>query len=331
MRGDDHPLGIKWDQMSRLEVLELEDARSAFKDMTGLHSEANAPLDELLTDLGCLPLAITLLARLARQGESISALHRRWKAQRTGLLSGNVLSRSPSDRHYDLDYSIKLSIDSSPMKNDDHALRLLGILACLPEGISADSMDKLGIFPINDIYRASFILRSVGLAYHDNIGTLKLLSPVRFHVATHCAAHPKDLLLLQNYYLDLASLAEEAIHGKTAPKSVPEQLRSEFGNMHAVLRDMISSSEVDAEEVASAILSTSKIFYWCHIPTSDLLVSLLDGRKLNISVPLQAACLHMLGTILQVLNDYPPAIQAFQEAVCLYTSTGDYFSLEPRM
>jgi len=124
MRGKDHPPEIRWEKLPDLPMLSLDDARRLFVDITESESPLNALVDDLLRALDCLPLAVTLLAQLVRQGEDIETLHRRWTVQKTSLL--NI---GDDDRHYSLDKSIKLSLESPPMKKDLCADRLLRVLS----------------------------------------------------------------------------------------------------------------------------------------------------------------------------------------------------------
>jgi predicted ATPase len=82
MRGGVHPSEIKWERVPELNVLALSDAQKLFVDIAGLDLPLDPLGDELLQALDCLPLAVTLLAQLVRQGESIKALHRRWMVQK---------------------------------------------------------------------------------------------------------------------------------------------------------------------------------------------------------------------------------------------------------
>jgi hypothetical protein len=202
MRGKDHP-EIRWERVPELGVLTLTDAQKLFANIAGLDLPLDPLLDELLQDLDCLPLAVTLLAQLARHGESIETLRRRWTVERTTLLSnGN------EDRHYSLDASIKISLSSSTMKNDQHALRLLQVLSYLPDGVPSGSLEKLGLFSLKEVYQASFTLRAVSLAYQDGTGALKSLSPIRHYISYHNPLGDDDLKNVQQYYLGLAKIAK---------------------------------------------------------------------------------------------------------------------------
>jgi hypothetical protein len=146
MRGNEEPPEIRWERLSELGVLSTDDASKLFMDITEKETLPDHLVDELFQALDCLPLAITLLAQLARQGETIQTLHRRWSVQKTGLLS------TGNERHYNLDASIKLSLESAPMKEDLCTARLLRVLSYLPDGISSGSLESLGLFSVKEVY-----------------------------------------------------------------------------------------------------------------------------------------------------------------------------------
>ena len=83
----------------------------------------------LLGILGHMPFAVTLMARLAKEGLSTAKeLILAWSQNRPDIL--------PEHHEQNMNRSISLSIDSNLMKKNPQALLLLNILSCLPAGTS---------------------------------------------------------------------------------------------------------------------------------------------------------------------------------------------------
>jgi hypothetical protein len=93
-------------------------------------SSKNDPdVDSLLTALGHMPFAVTLMANLGKRGKSTAnELLETWYTSGTDMLS---VTNSPEKS---MNRSISLSVDSNLMKQNPQALLLLNILSCLPAG-----------------------------------------------------------------------------------------------------------------------------------------------------------------------------------------------------
>ncbi|KAG8911370.1 hypothetical protein FRC02_006656, partial [Tulasnella sp. 418] len=111
MRGSQCPVPdlVQWSQpaLAPLTPLELSAGRDAFLRISP-SSASDSQLDALLKELDCMPLAVTLMARLAFDGETPSDLLSQWKEERTALLD-----QSGGDRGNSIEVSIKLSIMSN--------------------------------------------------------------------------------------------------------------------------------------------------------------------------------------------------------------------------
>ena len=90
-------------------------------------SENDPDVGRLLGVLGHMPFAITLMARLAKEGLSTAKeLILAWSENGPDIL--------PKHHEQNMNRSISLSVDSSLMKQNPQALLLLNILSCLPAG-----------------------------------------------------------------------------------------------------------------------------------------------------------------------------------------------------
>ena len=90
-------------------------------------SESDSDVGTLLNVLGHMPFAITLMARLAKEGRSTAKeLLSAWSEYGPDIL--------PDHHEQSMNRSISLSVDSYLMKQNSKALLLLKTLSCLPAG-----------------------------------------------------------------------------------------------------------------------------------------------------------------------------------------------------
>ena len=96
-------------------------------------SENDPEVGRLLGILGHMPFAVTLMARLAKEGQSTAKeLILAWSENGPDIL--------PDHHEQNMNRSISLSVDSNLMKQNPQALLLLNILSCLPAGTSKASL-----------------------------------------------------------------------------------------------------------------------------------------------------------------------------------------------
>ncbi|KAJ7814676.1 hypothetical protein B0H14DRAFT_3149328 [Mycena olivaceomarginata] len=133
------PGDVAW-QHRPLPALDLVAARDTFKskyrDAAGGHElAADGPeLDEFLTSIGHIPLAITLTAASSgRLGSSPDDLLREWGKAGTAMMSGN--------EKQSMDKTIGLSMEREAVKSNPQALTLLAILTMLPAGTIGNHLD----------------------------------------------------------------------------------------------------------------------------------------------------------------------------------------------
>ncbi|KAJ7814670.1 hypothetical protein B0H14DRAFT_2522128 [Mycena olivaceomarginata] len=134
------PGNIAWKHRP-LPALDPGAARDAFeskyRDAAGGHElAADGPeLDEFLTSIGHIPLAITLTAASSgRLGSSPNDLLREWGKAGTTMMSGN--------EKQSMDKTIGLSMEREAVKSNPQALTLLAILSMLPAGTIGNHLDR---------------------------------------------------------------------------------------------------------------------------------------------------------------------------------------------
>ena len=92
-------------------------------------SKNDPDVGRLLGILGHMPFAVTLMARLGKEGQSTAKeLILAWSENGPDIL--------PDHHEQNMNRSISLSVDSNLMKQNPQALLLLSVLSCLPAGTS---------------------------------------------------------------------------------------------------------------------------------------------------------------------------------------------------
>jgi hypothetical protein len=92
-------------------------------------SENDLDVGRLVCKLGYMPFAVTLMAKLAKEGlSSAKELILAWSENGPDILPEHLSHEQNMNR------SISLSVDSNLMKQNPQALLLLNILSCLPAG-----------------------------------------------------------------------------------------------------------------------------------------------------------------------------------------------------
>lgn len=224
MRGAERPLGVEWTNppLSPLKPLQRSASLQVFLAIASRHNDS-PELHTLLDYLDDLPLAITLLARMSEH-ESLSALLARWDLESTSIVRG----ARAGNRLSCLDTSIRVSLTSPRMRGDLNALNLLQLLSLLPAGLP----EALQPSSISELLKSASVLKSCALAYSDDSGRLRVLSPIRLFTLKH---HPPKYELvapLEDYYVQLSQLCKRLGLSET-PQILP-QLLSEAANVESL-------------------------------------------------------------------------------------------------
>ncbi|KZT39836.1 hypothetical protein SISSUDRAFT_1060767 [Sistotremastrum suecicum HHB10207 ss-3] len=166
IRGSEQPYPVKWDPLPPLGALSPEAAHEAFSAIAGDHS--HSCLDGLLKGVDYMPLAITLLARLAQIGESIPSLCDRWQSERTDLLQ---LGRHDPEENMGL--SIQMSLTSPLMRENLRNMWLLSLVSYLPSGVPVRNLSDMMNVPQREISPAIHTLKRLALVSEDPPQSLK--------------------------------------------------------------------------------------------------------------------------------------------------------------
>ena len=309
MRGSERPFETAWTRpfVAPLMPLDLPAARLTF--VTISDSPKDDPhIEELLNVLGNLPLAIALMANLA-QSETPEVLLMRWYSENTAMLT-----RGPEHRLSSLEISIKISLDGPRMRQNPDANRLLRILAVLPHG----SKDLEEIAPdIPNVHKAATVLKQVGLAHVDGIGSLRVLAPVRTFIVNYYPPEPGSWKSVQKYFETLATMSS-AIERGTEGKAIVERLSPQTSNMQAVFEHSLDVDGEDFPTVIRAAIDLTDLFKYTGLGSLTTLIKSSKKAEVIGDKALLADCIRSQAEIYYSRSSRELATAGFEKALSLY-------------
>ncbi|KAG8920679.1 hypothetical protein FRC02_000753, partial [Tulasnella sp. 418] len=318
MRGNQHPSShtIEWTEprLPSLLQLDLDSAEEAFLKISPA-AKGDPGLRTLLQKLDCMPLAITLMAKLSEDGETISELLEQWKSERTRLLD-----QPGGDRRNSIEVSIRLSLHSRSVKGNPDAIRLLSVLAMLPAGAALDRVPQM--CPSIPGWRAALrVLRAAALVYGSvDKSRIQMLSPIQSYILLHHPLEQQSLKELRALYYELAPEDKSRVAHPDF-KNVRQELVKEEANLEAILINALHDQNGDRETAISA--SVSYTLYLIHQrPRSEVIAEAVLVAKATDSSML-ARCLYWYATILYRQGRSQEAESVFKEARDEYTKTGN--------
>jgi len=318
MRGTTSPLGVSWTPPSILPVLSplsLKGAQSVFHAITG-KSEPKDEIDLLLMELDCVPLAVVLLAQLAKY-QSIRSLLQQWRTHKTGLLH----DQSPnSDRLTSIEVSISLSLKSSSMTvQGPGAGQLLALISHLPDGVLKWEERLENLTTLKNICQTVGTLTRVALAYIDMSGTLKVLSPVRQYMLKKERVELDHIAILEKWYINFIDQYSKTYLGPTFPDAA-QNLMPEIGNITSVLKYALHIHP--SHDIVYAAINISE--FLCRIqPSVEILQEILPLLEKVHMEENKPYCTWLLGHILCHQFKYNEAREKLQDALTQYAVIGD--------
>ncbi|KAF8169367.1 hypothetical protein BJ912DRAFT_1149386 [Pholiota molesta] len=131
IRGEQRPSKVMWSNplLPPLSTLSLDGAKDILCNIASNHTIDDFTL-QVLQALDGIPLAVTLISTLLRDGESSESLWGRWSSNYT-----KIIHTGGDDRQSNLNRSIALSVNSLRMNKDaDTSRQVLAVLSLLPNG-----------------------------------------------------------------------------------------------------------------------------------------------------------------------------------------------------
>ncbi|KAG8953586.1 hypothetical protein FRC03_011713 [Tulasnella sp. 419] len=310
---------VQWThpKLPPLPPLEIDPANEAFL-MIAPDAAGDSELDTLLKELDCVPLAVTLMARLAEAGEQPSELLTQWRSERTKLLD-----QPDGDRRNSIEVSIKLSLESRLVKSNPDAINLLSVIAVLPAGASLSRVEE--ICPSIQKWRAALrILRNTALVYDSADKTfVQLLSPIRLYILLHHPLQPSPLSDLRKAYFQLAKKGW-CNPGQPGFIENSKELDAEKVNMENILLQSLTTASA-ADDGNSQIIQAAQDYSWYlywSIPQTTILEEAITLARASRS-DLLPQCLKTLGMMLHQQGMIERAFASYSETKSEYLQAGN--------
>jgi tetratricopeptide (TPR) repeat protein len=310
MRGTARPGGVRWAETVHVPPLVLGDARRMLLQIAGAEFATDPGLDGLLAAVDGVPLAVELLGYASQGQPDLAELQQRWQQERVGLLERLGGGR----RELSVPVSVELSLTDPRMTPEGQ--RLLGLLGQLPDGIAQDDLTTL--LPQVGL-RAAATLRQVGLAF-DEAGRLRMLAPIREHMAAAHLPEPTDLNRAIGHYCELAGTVGWQV-GEEGGAEAAQRILAETGNLSHMLDEAITANRLD--EVVSAVVGLVEYMRF----TGTTLPGLLDTTRVAVEAAgneaQRASLYEALGDLASARSDHDAARARYQEALPLHRQVGD--------
>jgi tetratricopeptide (TPR) repeat protein len=310
IRGTARPGGVGWAETVPVPPLALADARRMFLPIAGAGVAADPDLDGLLAEVDGVPLAVELLGYAAQGQPGLGELRQRWAQERVGLLQRLGGGR----RELSVAVSVELSLTDPRMTPAGR--RLLALLGQLPDGVAHADLGAL--LPRVGLGAAG-VLRQVGLAF-DEAGRLRMLAPVRDHVAASHPPEPADLDRAIGHYCDLADTVGWQVGGEGGAEAA-QQMLAETGNLTRMLDQAIAGHRLD--QVVAAVVGLTQYLRL----TGATLPGLLDAAGAAVDAAgddtQQASIYRALGDVALERSDHDTARARYEQALPLYQRIGN--------
>ncbi|KAF9474427.1 TPR-like protein [Pholiota conissans] len=231
MRGEQRPAKVMWTHplLPPLSTLSLQSAQKILQTIAPNH-QIDADTERILGVIDGIPLGITLIANLLRDGETSHSLWKRWSKEHT-----RIVENGGDTRESNLDASISLSVYSPRMVRDPEAVKLLAALSLLPDGFYTEAIEELEEdLHIGEIHRPLQTLRAVALIKNEPTSSrIQLLSPIRLfchHFLLSEVATSTDSLI--DYYISILRRAKYRVSDPDHFAKVVPELR----NIHSLIQ-----------------------------------------------------------------------------------------------
>ena len=314
-RGNVLPPRVRWSNSgyAALTPFSLAAVMQTFEDTADheLSGEDKRIAEELLREVDMMPLAVSLLGQLAQRGVTVSELLDRWNSNRNA-----VLSTRSSGRHYSIDASLRLTIDSmSTATSSPEPLQLLAMCSMLPDGLCPSVFDSLrGHF--DEIDSARQVLRDYALVSVGVDSELKTLSPIRHFTLLHHPPTAKHHVAICSLYFALACyLGRQEVDKGFKERAAIGTL--EMGNLASLLLTLVYQPSL---EIVQAVVDFTHFVYWIH-PTVTVASALV--LHLEQHPGWKAICLLAIGQSQMALGAHQTAVQSFAVAMGTFLELGE--------
>jgi RNA polymerase sigma factor (sigma-70 family) len=303
MRGTERPMGVDWQTHLVIPPLPMEQSRALFALHAADSLATDQALDGMLQQLGGIPLAVLLLANTTQGEPSLVAVRQRWQQERTRMLRRSL----GGTRLDNLSVSLELSFGSARMTPE--ALRLVDLLALLPEGIG--HQDLALVAPSIGLNGAA-TLRRLALAFDEN-ERLSILAPIREHVKTRGSFEQPDRDTAMGYYRALISS-----HGASLKFGAIERLKPELRNIEVAIQEGLASSIDEAWRASLALANTMLRTGIGSLAFLEEIVTHMPAEQSRA-----ARLRHAIGSIAVARTLFPVADRQLNAALQEFSAQGD--------
>lgn len=282
MRGHQRPEGVAWAIIKDLPRLSPPHDRALFLALAGDDVAGQPHLDDLLRELGGLPLAIRLMARQA-QNCPLALLWPEWQQRRTKLLEMGI------GKDDNLAVSIDLSLNCKAMTPPGRML--LSLLCHLPDGIAAADLRKV----YDKGVTAAANVHQLALAdWTADKTRLHQLAPIREYLTEALKSPPPKIMEpCLKHYLALAGEAGKA--GRDNGADIVARISGDLGNLEAMVALGLNKSgslRNSAIDAAWSLSEFSRFTGLCR--PEELLQRAADVAERSGNWARQADCLRQL-------------------------------------
>jgi tetratricopeptide (TPR) repeat protein len=315
MRGTYPPCDtIKW-QSHTIQPTDKAACRRIFHDINP-NAKNDPNVDRLLTALGHMPFAVTLMANLGKRGKSTAnELLETWYTSGTDMLS---VTNSPEKS---MNRSISLSVDSEFVKQDPDALLLLAILSLLPAGTTTQNL-RWWATSVKMLPSAIATLSDAGLLVENTweIST----SPVLF-----------VLPVVQSFMQQqgrVAGVIRKQVHsscceyvlahvsrGSTFPGN-PKALAAEDTNIQSILFSSPTSQHIAPSDITMEALNAFNWHRCTTKPNLEIANHTVTAAKASGVETYIASAVWCLGKTYAGLGDHHSSYSHLQEAYRLFNT-----------
>ncbi|VDC01754.1 unnamed protein product [Peniophora sp. CBMAI 1063] len=317
MRGSDRPGSVAWARpfLPEIKPLSLDNAMQIWDAICDGHDDDSIRLAKAVD---CVPLAVSLLAALARN-ETSKTLWSRWCNDYTKF----VKTRGSRDRLSSLDISIGLSVHGSRLRDRPEAVLLLSIICFLPQGMRESRSQGFAdafIAVVPNLQASVALLKQCSLIYLSEDGFLRALSPIVHYMRADHTVPDLVFTKLADFYYNIVESAPGDPHAATA--YTQEHIRAEVGNITSVLWHGL---EAGAELLRPSLRAVLWFVQHCHrfqfygLELLEFAIGLVRDEDLEFKSPLLLARAEGL----YLSTHFEEAIPAFSQVCELYRAHGD--------
>ncbi|KAF9470189.1 TPR-like protein [Pholiota conissans] len=323
MRGEQRPSKVAWSKplLIPLSTLSLEGARKIVVNIAK-ENTINEFTIRLLEAIDGIPLAITLVATLLRDGEDSASLWTRWSMDSTQIINVG------DDRQSSLDRSIALSVNSSRMTKNPETRLLLAALSLLPDGFpKGDTLESLqNCLGISSIHSIIQILHTVALVHvigTDESPRIQMLFPIRLFCQHFLAQEIADTFpKTVNHYVDLLIAAEYNWENSVNYQKITPEVR----NMHTIFQKLFLA-EIQEDDLEKFIKALDYLTNWStyigYYSKDTIQLALIKTRHNSF---LHANCRLFIAMLYLWEADYIHAIEHLEEAANFFQEISEDLS-----